>query len=120
MLLAAEAIGHLLEERVADVGDSAGAVQRIASGGTVLAPHVVSRLVLRDRRRGGLDGVTEREQDVAGAMAEGRSNAAVAAQLRISEKAVEEHVTSTSTTSGPLPSDHDHRRVPAVLHHLRR
>jgi DNA-binding NarL/FixJ family response regulator len=109
-------VGYLLKERVADTRDFVAAVERVAEGGTALDPEVVRQLVAR---RGPLSELTPREREVLGLMAEGRSNAAIAADLVISESAVEKHVSRIFEKLGLPPSDSDHRRVLAVLAYLR-
>jgi DNA-binding NarL/FixJ family response regulator len=109
-------VGYLLKERVAETRDFVAAVERVASGGTALDPEVVRQLVAR---RGPLGELTPREREVLGLMAEGRSNAAVAAELVISESAVEKHVSRIFDKLDLAPSDSDHRRVLAVLAYLR-
>jgi DNA-binding NarL/FixJ family response regulator len=109
-------VGYLLKERVADTRDFVAAVERVAEGGTALDPEVVRQLVAR---RGPLSELTPREREVLGLMAEGRSNAAIAAELVISESAVEKHVSRIFEKLGLPPSDSDHRRVLAVLAYLR-
>jgi DNA-binding NarL/FixJ family response regulator len=112
------AIGYLLKDRVADVDEFVAAVRRVASGGTVLDPEVVAGLVAGLGNRGPgrpLDRLTDREREVLTLMAEGRSNAAIAARLFVSEKAVGKH-TNAIFTKLDLPQAHDdNRRVLAVL-----
>ena len=84
-------IGYLLKDRVADVADFMDAVERVAGGGTALDPEVVAQLLAR-RRRSQLDALTAREAEVLALMAEGRSNAGIAASLVVSAGAVEKHV----------------------------
>jgi len=112
------AIGYLLKDRVADVDEFVAAVRRVASGGTVLDPEVVAGLVagMATGRAGRpLDRLTDREREVLTLMAEGRSNAAIAARLFVSEKAVGKH-TNAIFTKLDLPQAHDdNRRVLAVL-----
>jgi DNA-binding NarL/FixJ family response regulator len=108
------AIGYLLKDRVADVDEFVAAVRRVASGGTVLDPEVVAGLVAGSARRP-VDRLTDREREVLTLMAEGRSNAAIAARLFVSEKAVGKH-TNAIFTKLDLPQAHDdNRRVLAVL-----
>jgi DNA-binding NarL/FixJ family response regulator len=114
--LLADGVGYLLKERVAETRDFVAAVERVASGGTALDPEVVRQLVAR---RGPLGELTPREREVLGLMAEGRSNAAVAAELVITESAVEKHVSRIFDKLDLAPSDSDHRRVLAVLAYLR-
>jgi DNA-binding NarL/FixJ family response regulator len=118
-LLAADSrgIGYLLKERVADVGDFIEACERVAGGGTVLDPEVVAQLMAR-RRRGPLDDLTPREREVLGLMAEGRSNGGIAAQLVVSDGAVEKHISSIFSKLGLEISDTEHRRVLAVLRYV--
>ena len=88
----AAGIGYLLKDRVADVSDFVEALVRVASGGTALDPEVVTQLVGSSRRTDSLSNLTAREREVLSLMAEGRTNAAIAATLVISEGAVEKHV----------------------------
>jgi DNA-binding NarL/FixJ family response regulator len=126
-LLAAGAagVGYLLKDRVADVAEFTDALARVAAGGTALDPEVVSQLLgasLGDRRPGrgtsGLGSLTAREREVLSLMAEGRSNAAIAAELVVSPGAVEKHVAGIFAKLGLPPSDGDNRRVLAVLRYL--
>jgi len=112
-----EGIGYLLKERVADVGDFVDACQRVAAGGTVLDAEVVAQLLAR-RRRGPFDGLTPREREVLGLMAEGRSNVGIARALVVSDGAVEKHISSIFSKLGLASSDTEHRRVLAVLQYL--
>ena len=108
------AIGYLLKDRVADVDEFVAAVRRVASGGTVLDPEVVAGLVAGSANKP-LDRLTDREREVLTLMAEGRSNAAIAARMFVSEKAVGKH-TNAIFTKLDLPQAHDdNRRVLAVL-----
>ena len=107
--------GYLLKDRVADVSEFLEAVRRVADGGTALDPEVVSQLLVRSRRRDPLAGLTPRETDVIRLMAEGRSNTGIAAELVVTEGAVEKHVSSIFTKLGLPPAEQDHRRVLAVL-----
>ncbi|CUU60662.1 DNA-binding response regulator, NarL/FixJ family, contains REC and HTH domains [Parafrankia irregularis] len=109
----AGAVGYLLKDRVADVDEFLAAVRQVASGGTVLDPEVVARLVSRRERP--LDRLTVRERDVLTLMAQGRSNAAIAAQLVITDKAVGKHTNSIFTKLDLPPAADDNRRVLAVL-----
>lgn len=112
------AIGYLLKERVADPAEFVDAVRRVAAGGTVLDPEVVAAIMAR-RRASPLARLTARERETLALMAEGRSNAAVAAALVVSEKAVAKHISSIFTKLDlPVGAD-DHRRVRAVLAWLR-
>jgi DNA-binding NarL/FixJ family response regulator len=111
-------VGYLLKDRVADVRDFVDAVRRVHDGGTVLDPEVVTQLLARVRQRDPLDRLTPRERTVLSLMAEGRSNAAIAQQLVVSDGAVEKHVSNIfSKLDLPLAQE-DHRRVLAVLRWL--
>jgi DNA-binding NarL/FixJ family response regulator len=114
----AQGVGYLLKDRVADVSDFVDALVRVAAGGTVLDPEVVTQLMGTTRRTAALNGLTPREREVLGLMAEGRSNTAIAASLFLSAGAVEKHITSIFSKLGLPPSDADHRRVLAVLRYL--
>lgn len=111
-------LGYLLKDRVADVGEFVDAVRRVGAGGTALDPEVVAQLLARSRRRDPLDRLTPREREVLSLMAEGRTNAAIASILVISDGAVEKHVRSIFTKLDLAPTEHDHRRVLAVLQWL--
>jgi DNA-binding NarL/FixJ family response regulator len=110
-------IGYLLKDRVTDVDDFLESLQRVAAGGTALDPEVVSQLVVR--RRDPMARLTDREREVLELMAQGRSNAAVAERLVVSEGAVEKHVRNIFAKLDLWPSEEDHRRVLAVLAYLR-
>jgi DNA-binding NarL/FixJ family response regulator len=112
-------VGYLLKDRVADAAEFAGAVDRVAAGGTALDPVVVTKLMRASRQVGGLGGLTPREREVLELMAEGRSNAAIAEAMVISSGAVEKHVASIFGKLGLPSSDADNRRVLAVLQYLR-
>jgi DNA-binding NarL/FixJ family response regulator len=114
----AAGVGYLLKDRVADVAEFAGALARVADGGTALDPEVVSQLFRASRHADGLAALTRRERDVLALMAEGRSNAGIAAALVISGGAVEKHVASIFGKLGLPPSEGDNRRVLAVLRYL--
>ena len=111
-------VGYLLKDRVADVAEFLDALRRVGSGGTALDPEVVSQLLVRSRQRDPLESLTAREREVLQLMAEGRTNAAVASALVVSEGAVEKHVSSIFLKLGLTPADSDHRRVLAVLRFL--
>jgi DNA-binding NarL/FixJ family response regulator len=116
----AEGVGYLLKDRVADVGEFAAAVKRVADGGSALDPEVVSMLVGRRRGDDPLGRLTPREREVLELMAEGRSNQAVAERLVVTQRAVEKHVTSIFGKLRLPTDEQDHRRVLAVLAYLRR
>jgi DNA-binding NarL/FixJ family response regulator len=114
----ADGLGYLLKDRVADIDRFIDAVRRVGEGGSALDPEVVSLLLGRRRREDPLEALTPREREVLEAMAEGRSNGAIAEQLVVSERAVEKHVTSIFGKLGLAPAAEDHRRVLAVLRYL--
>ena len=108
-------VGYLLKDRVSDVAQFVDAVRRVAAGGTAMDPEVVAQLLARHTP---LAALTPREREVLGQMAEGRSNAAIAAKLFVTEKAVSKHINNIFTKLGMAPSDDDNRRVLAVLAYL--
>lgn len=112
-------IGYLLKDRVADVREFIVAVRRVASGGTVLDPEVVTQLVTRRRRDERLSALTQREQQVLTLMAEGRTNNAIADALFVSEGTVEKHIRGIFAKLGLEDAESVHRRVLAVLTFLR-
>jgi DNA-binding NarL/FixJ family response regulator len=113
-------VGYLLKDRIADVREFVDAVERVAGGGTAMDPEVVAQLLTRHRRDDGpLGELTPRERDVLELMAEGRSNAAIAGALVVTDGAEEKHISSIFGKLGLPPSDTDHRRVLAVLAYLR-
>jgi DNA-binding NarL/FixJ family response regulator len=111
-------LGYLLKDRIADVAEFLAAVRRVGDGGTALDAEVVAQLLARTRRRDPLDRLSPREREVMGLMAEGRTNAAIARQLVVSDGAVEKHVSNIFTKLDLPPTEHDHRRVLAVLRWL--
>jgi DNA-binding NarL/FixJ family response regulator/class 3 adenylate cyclase len=115
----AEGVGYLLKDRVSDLEEFASAVRRVGEGGSALDPSVVTHLVGRRRREDPLDALTPREREVLDLMAEGRSNAAIAGRLFVTERAIEKHVTSIFQKLRLPASEDDHRRVLAVLQYLR-
>src|SRR5580693_4624919 len=114
----AAGIGYLLKDRVADVSDFVEALVRVASGGTALDPEVVTQLLGASRRTDSISGLTTRERQVLSLMAEGRSNAAIATALIISEGAVEKNVANIFSKLDLPATPTDHRRVLAVLRYL--
>jgi DNA-binding NarL/FixJ family response regulator len=114
----AEGLGYLLKDRVGDVAALTEAVRRVGGGGSALDPEVVSQMLGRRRRDDPLRELTPREREVLALMAEGRSNAAIAAELVVTERAVEKHVTSIFSKLDLPASGQDHRRVLAVLRFL--
>ena len=111
-------IGYLLKDRVMDSAQFVDAVRRVAAGGTAMDPEVISRLLVRSAGDGTLAALSRREREVLGVMAEGRSNAAIAQRLVITERAVAKHTASIFLKLGLQPSDDDNRRVLAVLAYL--
>ncbi|VXB52162.1 response regulator transcription factor [Aeromicrobium sp. 9AM] len=113
------AVGYLLKDRVADVATFVDAVRTVAGGGTVLDPEVVSTLIARAQPDSPITRLTDREREVLGLMAEGRSNAAIAAALFVTEKAISKH-TSNIFMKLDLDADDDsnNRRVLAVIAYL--
>jgi DNA-binding NarL/FixJ family response regulator len=114
----AAGIGYLLKDRVADVSDFVEALVRVASGGTALDPEVVTQLLGASRRAESISVLSVREKEVLSLMAEGRSNAAIASDLVVSEGAVEKHVANIFTKFDLPVTQSDHRRVLAVLRYL--
>ncbi len=111
-------VGYLLKDRVADVRDFLDALGRVAAGGTALDPEVVAQLMVRRRVDDRLAALTPREHEVLALMAEGRTNAGIAAALVITEGAAEKHITSIIGKLDLPDSRNDHRRVLAVLAYL--
>jgi DNA-binding NarL/FixJ family response regulator len=113
-----EGVGYLLKERVGDVHAFVDAVRRVAAGGSALDPEVVGRMLGRRRGDGPLESLSPRERDVMAAMAEGKSNRGIAAELVVTQAAVEKHVRNIfhKLDLGPTPTEH--RRVLAVLTYL--
>ncbi|GAA2710978.1 response regulator transcription factor [Actinoplanes palleronii] len=112
-------VGYLLKDRVSDLAAFGTDVRRVARGETVIDPELVARLVSRRRERDPLDKLTDRERAVLALMAQGLSNAAVAADLHLAIKTVEAHVTAIFTKLGLVHHEREHRRVLAVLTFLR-
>ena len=118
-LVATGGFGYLLKDRVLDLDDFLDALRRVASGGSALDPEVVASLLAPTRPEPAFAQLTEREREVLGLVAEGRSNAAVARRLFTTERTVETHVRHIFVKLGLYDSDDDHRRVLAVLTYLR-
>jgi DNA-binding NarL/FixJ family response regulator len=110
--------GYLLKDRVSDVVRFVEAVRTVAGGGTVMDPEVVAQMLARQSRDGLLARLTPRESEVLGLMAEGRSNAAIAQRLVVTEKAVSKHINSIFIKFDLYPGSDDNRRVLAVLAYL--
>ncbi|CAL9637020.1 Oxygen regulatory protein NreC [Actinosynnema sp. ALI-1.44] len=113
-------VGYLLKDRVSDVRQFVDAIRRVAAGGTAMDPEVISQLLTRGDRDRPLATLTPREREVLGLMAEGRSNAAIAARLFVTEKAVGKHIANIFGKLGLPLSEDDNRRVLAVLAYLDR
>jgi DNA-binding NarL/FixJ family response regulator len=111
-----DGVGYLLKDRVGEVAQFVSAVAEVAAGGTVLDPEVVRRLLTA---RSPVDALTPREREVLALVAEGRSNAAIARRLVVTEAAVAKHVNAILTKLDLPPEPDDHRRVLAVLAFLR-
>jgi len=111
-------VGYLLKDRVADVGEFIEAIRRVAHGGTVLDPEVISQMLGASRRADSLAALTPREREVLGLIAEGRSNTAIAEALVITGGVVEKHIASIFAKLGLAPSDTDNRRVIAAIKYL--
>ena len=111
-------VGYLLKDRVADMAVLVDALRRLVDGECVVDPSIVARLMLRPRATDPLGRLTEREREVLGLMAEGRSNSAIADRLTLGAKTVEAHVRQILQKLGLEQSPDDHRRVLAVLQYL--
>ncbi|MBX6383079.1 MAG: response regulator transcription factor [Microbispora sp.] len=108
-------VGYLLKDRVFNAEQFVDAVRRVAAGGTAMDPEVIARLLASNARNEPLGRLTPREREVLELMAEGRSNAAIAQRLYLSDSAVGKHTASIFAKLGLAPSDDDNRRVLAVL-----
>lgn len=113
-------VGYLLKDRVFNVDQFIDAVRRVAGGGTAMDPQVISQLLVRNADDAPLARLTARECAVLEAMAEGRSNAAIAVRLNVTERAVAKHTSNIFAKLDLPPSDDDNRRVLAVLAYLDR
>ncbi len=111
-------VGYLLKDRVANIGQFIDAVRQVAGGGTAMDPEVIAQLLTRRGTDAPLAALTPREREVLSLMAEGRSNAAIAARMFITEKAVSKHTNNIFARLSLPPSDDDNRRVLAVLAYL--
>jgi DNA-binding NarL/FixJ family response regulator len=112
------AVGYLLKDRVADVGQFIDAVRRVAAGGTAMDPEVVSQLLASNAGNEPMHRLTPREREVLGLMAEGRSNTAIATKLFVTEKAIAKHTNNIFLKLDLPVSSDDNRRVLAVLAYL--
>jgi DNA-binding NarL/FixJ family response regulator len=111
-------VGYLLKDRVLDGGQFTDALRRVAAGGTAMDPEVIARLLARNADNDALAALSPREREVLGLMAEGRSNAAIAQRLVVTERAVAKHTSSIFLKLNLQASDDDNRRVLAVLAYL--
>lgn len=111
-------VAYLLKDRVADVDEFLSMVRRVADGGSVLDPEVVSQLLTRQRKGEPVDELSDRETQVLGLMAEGRSNAGICEELYLSESAVTKHINAIFTKLSIPPASSANRRVLAVLRYL--
>ncbi|GAA3789011.1 response regulator [Sphaerisporangium flaviroseum] len=111
-------VGYLLKDRVFNSEQFIDAVRRVASGGTAMDPDVIAKLLASNARNEPLGKLTPREREVLELMAEGRSNAAIAQRLFLSESAVGKHTANIFTKLDLAASDDDNRRVLAVLAYL--
>jgi len=116
----AGAIGYLLKDRVFDSDQFIDGINRVAAGGTVMDPEVIAKLLTGNSRDEPLAALTPREREVLALMAEGRSNAAIADRLVITERSVAKHTANIFLKLGLQQSDDDNRRVRAVLAYLNR
>jgi DNA-binding NarL/FixJ family response regulator len=114
----ARGVGYLLKDRIADVEQFLGAIDRVAGGGTVIDPEVIAQLLVRQQRDNPLDRLTPRETEVLALMAEGHTNASIVERLDISHSAVEKHVRKVFAKLRLNDDDQHHRRVLAVLTYL--
>ena len=116
---APQRLGYLLKERVTDSADFAGSLRRVAGGGTVLDPQVVSGLLSDPGNNGPLRSLSPREREVLELVAEGRSNKAIGEHLGLSQRGVQKHVTAVFAKLGLAADEDDNRRILAVLEYLR-
>jgi DNA-binding NarL/FixJ family response regulator len=118
LLASGQGIGYLLKRRVTDLEEFLEALGRVAKGGSVVDPGLVAELVSARHRHDPLAGLSVREREVLGLMAEGRSNAGIARRLWVTEGTVEKHVRAIMAKLDLAETDQDHRRVLAVLTYL--
>ena len=116
----AERTGYLLKQRVMDIDPFLDAITRVMAGGSALDPEVVSNMLGRSRDDDPVDELTPRQREVLALMAEGRSNASIAEEMVVTEKAVSRHIAKIFETLDLPPAREDHRRVLAVLRYLDR
>jgi DNA-binding NarL/FixJ family response regulator len=118
LLASGHSVGYLLKSRVTHVADFLETLARVAGGGLVVDPMLVAELISTRRRMDPLEGLTAREREVLGLMAEGRSNGGIARRLWVTEGTVEKHVRSIMAKLTLPETEDDHRRVRAVLTYL--
>jgi DNA-binding NarL/FixJ family response regulator len=118
LLAGGERLGYLLKSRVTDVGEFIDTIKTVVAGGSAVDPSLVQELVKARRRRDPLDALSPRESEVLALMAEGASNAGIAARIFVSEGTVEKHVRSILMKLQLPESVGEHRRVLAVLRFL--
>ena len=106
--------GYLLKDRVLEVATLVDAIDRVANGGTVLDPSIITHFLSRQSARSRLSALSSREREVLALMAEGRSNSAIAGELVVNDKTIESHIASIFSKLGLTPEPEDHRRVLAV------
>jgi len=112
-------VGYLLKDRIVSTEEFVGALHRVADGGTALDPEVVRQLLAAPAVDAGIARLSDREREILGLLAEGRSNVAIAERLHLVERSVEKHVTAIFTKLDLPQARTDHRRVLAVLRYLR-
>ena len=113
-----QGVGYLLKERVTDVESFCADARRVGAGGSALDPEIIAAILTRHNHRHPAGRLTNRQEEVLALMAEGRSNAAIAQRLSLTEKAVVNHISHIYDELSLPPSPEDHRRVLAVVHHL--
>ena len=114
-------LGYLLKQRVADVDRFCDDLRAVAAGGTVIDPEVIDVMLGRASSiNPDVERLTRRQRDVLALLAEGRSNAAIASHLSVTERAVVQHISNIYEQLGLRPDDAGHRRVLAVLRYLAR
>lgn len=111
-------VGYLLKQRIADVTNFCDDLRRVAEGGTALDPEVVEMMLHKARPDETLAALSPRRREVLALIAEGRTNAAIARRLSISEKSVVAHTSGIYDSLGLAPRQNDHRRVLAVVRYL--
>ena len=111
-------VGYLLKDRIVDIAEFVDAARRVVRGGSVIDPAVVAGLLARPRRASPINDLSQREREVLSLMAEGRSNAGIAARMFLTERTVEGYVGTIFGKLGLEPALDQHRRVLAVLVYL--